>query len=274
MQSSHVDITKKSAYVDAHIHLDTYSGAAQAAIIQLLEDDTLPLDYVVAVSMGLKSSQATQAWARRYPQRVLPAYGFHPEQALPTDAEVAELLAWMDVHQAEMAAVGEVGLPYYEREAAAKQGNVFSREPYVELLEQFVQRAAAWNKPIVLHAVYDDAPLVCDLLERHNVRKAHFHWFKGDADTVERMAANGYFISFTPDITYEEDIQALARRYPITQVMTETDGPWPFEGEFTGTVTVPTMVRDVAAYWARLQRITEQEAAVLLRENARCCYGY
>ncbi|MCY9515503.1 TatD family hydrolase [Paenibacillus apiarius] len=257
--------------VDTHIHLDLYEPGQTAALEQSLESPEL--EYVVAVSMGLESGRRTKTWAERYPGRVLPAYGFHPEQTLPSEAELASLLAWMDAHAEAMIAVGEVGLPYYMRQEALEQGRPFERQPYLELLEPMVKRAAAWDKPIVLHAVYDDAPLVIDLLERFSVKKAHFHWFKGDARTVEHMARNGYFISFTPDIAYEEEIQTLARRYPVEQVMTETDGPWPFEGSWAGQVTLPTMVHAVAGAWARIHAMDIGEAAVLLRNNARCCYG-
>ena len=48
------------------------------------------------------------------------------------------------------------------------------------------------------------------------------------------MADNGWFVSVTPDVAYEAEIQELAARYPIGQLMAETDGPWPFEGKFAG----------------------------------------
>jgi TatD DNase family protein len=42
------------------------------------------------------------------------------------------------------------------------------------------------------------------------------------------MKENGYFISVTPDVVYDEEIQLLVQRYPLEQMMIETDGPWPF----------------------------------------------
>ncbi|MBG9735164.1 TatD family hydrolase [Paenibacillus alvei] len=257
--------------VDAHIHVDGYKLDAAAELEEALADPSL--EYVIAVSMNLASCHHTEQWAKRYPNKVLPAYGFHPEQALPSDEEQEVLLAWLDGHKESMAAIGEVGLPYYMREEALKRGGSFDRSPYIELLEPFVKRAAAWDMPIVLHAVYDDAPIVVDLLERFSVRRAHFHWFKGDNKTIDRMAGNGYFISFTPDICYEDEIRALARQYPLEQAMTETDGPWPFEGPYDGRRTLPTMARDVALEWAVLRGMDVREAAKLLRENAKRCYG-
>lgn len=257
--------------VDAHIHIDGYKQASVAELEASLNHPCL--DYVVAVSMNLASCRHTEQWAKRYPGKVLPAYGFHPEQVLPTADEQEGLLAWLELHKDSMIAIGEVGLPYYMREESQKRGDSFDRLPYIELLELFVQRAAAWDLPIVLHAVYDDAPIVVDLLERYSVRRAHFHWFKGDEKTIAHMADNGYFVSFTPDIHYEDEIRTLARQYPVEQVMTETDGPWPFEGSYTGRHTMPIMARDVAIEWAALRGMDIMEATKLLRANARRCYG-
>ena len=259
-------------YIDTHIHLDQYEPELAEQLIQSLGKGEAPIEQIVAVSMHLESCRQIERWSARYPDRILPAYGWHPEQALLPDEELERLLTWMEARRDQMIAIGEVGLPYYLRAEAEKQGARFDRQAYIERLTPFVQRAASWNLPIVLHAVYDDAAIVCDLLEQYHVKRAHFHWFKGDAKTAARMAQNGYYISFTPDIVYEHEIQELACVYPIHQVMTETDGPWPFEGPFTGRVTQPEMVRDVARTWAKLRGIAEREAAQLLWDNAHRLY--
>ena len=235
-------------------------------------DGDAGVSHLVAVSMNLESCRRTERLAKQWPDVVLPAYGYHPEQPLPTEEELEQLLAWMDERRDQMIAIGEVGLPYYMRQEVEERGESFYRDAYIELLIPFVERAARWNKPIVLHAVYDDAAVVCDLLERYGVKRAHFHWFKGDEQTIDRMAANGYYVSFTPDIVYEPEIQQLARRYPRELVMTETDGPWPFEGPFTGRATAPAMVRDVAAAYAALHGMKHAEAAQQLYANALRLY--
>ncbi|KAF9135072.1 hypothetical protein BGX30_011676 [Mortierella sp. GBA39] len=122
-------------------------------------------------------------------------------------------------------------------------------------------------------AVGEDADIACDLLEKYGVSRAHFHWFKGSADTVRRMADSGYYVSFTPDIANEAEIQELARRYPASQVMTETDGPWPFEGPFAGQMTHPRMTAEVALVWSSIRGVPLPEARALLHANACRFYG-
>ena len=249
--------------IDAHVHLDKVDAKTTAdAFLQCSA-----LRGVIAVSTDLESCLRNRELHRARPQLVFPAYGFHPEQAPPSREELQSLLSWMESNRDTMIAVGEVGLPYYSREEAVSRGETFDLAPYLELLEQFVIKAAEWNLPIVLHAVYDDAEPAIDLLERHAVRKAHFHWFKGPDSAVRRMIANGYFISVTPDIVYEAEIQTLARNYPLELMMIETDGPWPYEGPFAGQTTRPDMMAHTLQRLAEIKGRTYEETARIVYEN-------
>lgn len=257
--------------IDAHIHLDSYTVTQQALLLQ--EMPAAGVESVVAVSMHLASCQQNYRLAQQFPGRIHTAFGYHPEQELPTEAQLKELFQWMEAHHEAMIAVGEVGLPYYARQEAVEAGTPFHQQPYIDLLEQFIQFAQRHSKPVILHAVYDDAAIACDLLQQYQIERAHFHWYKGDTNTTQRMADLGYFISFTPDIVYEEEIQALAKWYPPAQVMAETDGPWPFEGPFANQLTHPAMTREVVAAWAALQGIDPLEAGSLLYSNTKRFYS-
>ncbi|WP_429373441.1 TatD family hydrolase [Paenibacillus sp. DS2015] len=256
--------------IDAHVHLDTYTEEQQETLLTSLSPSIVA---VIAVSMHLNSSQHNLKLAQKYPSLIHPAFGFHPEQPLPQEGEILQLFSWMEKHVEQMVAVGEVGLPYYSRLEAQEIGLPFDHESYIALLERFISFASIHKKPIILHAVYEDANIACDLLEKYNVTQAHFHWFKGSANTVERMIHNGYYISFTPDIVYEPEIQELARFYPRDQVMVETDGPWPFEGPFIGQMTHPRMVSTVIETWSQLQNIGVSEARKTMYDNTRRFYN-
>ncbi|KAI7258474.1 hypothetical protein KC345_g10548 [Hortaea werneckii] len=231
------------------------------------------IESLIAVSMNLASCIRSKGIADRYPGLVKPAYGFHPEQPLPADEELAALLEWIGRHAGDMIAIGEIGLPYYSRSEDMERGEAWDTAAYIKLLDRLLGLAARLAKPVVLHAVYEDAWTACDLLEQHNITRAHFHWFKGPAETVDRMISRGYYISFTPDILYEQEIEDLARRYPPELVMAETDGPWPFEGPFTGFATHPVMVHEVAAAWGALHGYSISQAKEILTANTVRFYG-
>ena len=246
--------------IDAHIHLDQYR---EDEVPKLLEEAQL----VIAVSTDLQSCKKTLTLSQLFPN-VKAAYGFHPEQSLPSDRDKQALFNWIRLHAEEMVAIGEVGLPYYQ-----KQAQLLDERPYIELLDQFIQLAKELHKPIVLHAVYEDALVACDLLERHGVTKAHFHWFKGSEEAIVRMIHNGYFISITPDCVYEAEIQALIKRYPLELMMVETDGPWPFEGPFEKARTSPYMMAKTIDVIASLKEVTVQEAAKTVTRNTEIFYN-
>lgn len=253
--------------IDSHIHLDLYKDEEIAQMMGELEQTGCA--GLISVSFHLDSCQRNLALGKKF-SKVYPAFGFHPEQPLPDDQELAELISWLESRVESMTAVGEVGLPYYLR---TEHGPGFQLEGYIELLEAFIKLAKKWDKPIVLHAVYDDAPIACDLLEKHNVKNAHFHWFKGDLKTTERMAGNGFFISVTPDVTYDEEIQALARLYPLDLMMVETDGPWRFEGQFSGKMTHPVMIHDAILEIAHLKKAPLPSVYKTLYDNTTIFYS-
>lgn len=230
--------------IDSHIHLDQYTYEDRK---EMQNDQTLA--YAIAVSMNLSSSQKNFELSKEF-DFIKPAYGFHPEQVMPSDEEISQLLKWIEDNHESMIAIGEVGLPHYCR---LEHPELYPLEPYIELLEQFLLMAKKWNKPIILHSIYEEAPIVINLLEKHNYNHAHFHWFKGKDKTVEHLKANGYFLSFTPDILYEENIQKIAKQFPLEQIMVETDGPWPFEGPFVKQKTMPSMIHHTIKEIARLK---------------------
>lgn len=264
-----MNISSNTPLIDAHIHLDSYNDQQPLRLEALSSDGVTG---VIAVSMNLASSKRNLELSRLHPSIVHPAFGFHPEQPLPTEDEIQQLFSWMEDHVNDMVAVGEVGLPYYSQCEAVENGLPFDQVPYISLVEKFISFAANHHKPIVLHAVYQDADIICSLLEQYNVTRAHFHWFKGSQDTIERMANNGYYISFTPDLLYEAEIQELARIYPTHQIMVETDGPWPFEGPFAGQMTHPRMISDVITAWSRIHHISVREARELIYANTQRFY--
>lgn len=234
--------------IDAHIHLDLYEKGDRDRI--LLELSAHQVEALIGVSFHLKSCAANLKLAREV-TNLKPALGYHPEQPLPTHKEIDEITQLIVQHQHEIVGIGEVGLPYYTR----KKNSELVMKPYLELLEHFIILAAKYNKPVILHSIYEDADLTCDLLEKHHVTKAHFHWFKGSKQTIDRMIHNQYYVSVTPDCLYEQEIQYLIANYPLELIMVETDGPWRFDRKFHNQMTHPKMIHDSVHKIAELKQI-------------------
>src|SRR5690625_3075829 len=251
--------------IDSHIHIDQYGPHVRNKIIDELS--LYNVESLIAVSNNLSSAQHVQQLAHTHTV-IKPAYGFHPEQPLPTEQEISGLIHFIDKFEDEMVAIGEVGLPYYKRQ----ENPTLTIVPYIELLEEFMKQAKTYDKPIVLHAIYEDASIVCDLLEKHSIKQAHFHWFKGDNQTMERMISNGYHISITPDLFYKKRTRKLIKMYPIHLMMVETDGPWQFQGPLKNFQTHPKMLHKLISEIARIKQCSEKELYETIHQTTKKFY--
>ena len=84
------------------------------------------------------------------------------------------------------------------------------------------------------------------------------------------MLANGYFVSVTPEIAMEEpENVTLVRNYSINQIMVETDGPWPFEGPFSGKRTHPLMMKESLKKIAEIKGMNVQDINLQIRNNTK-----
>lgn len=257
-------------YVDSHIHLDAYKEEERQLILTELKHYNVA--YVIAVSMNMASCLDNQALHRAHPDLVKPAYGFHPEQPVLPKQELEHMLDWIRKHRHEAVAIGEVGLPYFKRKEAEAKGEPFDLEPYIELLDTFIALAAELDKPLNLHAIYEDADIVCYLLQKHRIKRAHFHWFKGSAQTIERIIRLGYHISFTPDLVYDPEIQQVAELVPLEHIMVETDGNWQHEGPYADQMTHPRMVADAVAKIAAMKGVSVEDAKRIIWQTTEAFY--
>lgn len=243
--------------IDSHIHFDQYTQNEREKVINDLK--MYRVEALITVATDLNSAKHILKLSNQY-DVVKPALGYHPEQKLPKRDEVDKLIQLIVENKEKIFAIGEVGLPYYLRNDL----HISCNEKYVDLLNIFIKLAKRLNKPIVLHAIYEDAKTVCQLLENESIEQAHFHWFKGDDATIERMIQNGYHISVTPDVLYEKESIDLVKKYPLDLMMVETDGPWPFEGIFKDEMTHPKMVHEVIRKIAELKRRSYRETAKII----------
>lgn len=251
---------------DAHIHLDQYDLAQLPALIEKWQE--YGLKGLIAVSTNLQSCYDTLNLSERFPNFVYPCLGWHPEQRLPSHSELTELVQLIRSEKHRIVGVGEIGLPHY----FLAELDHPELEPYVELLTVLVREAVAERLPVALHTVYDKARVAYDLLQKENVTKAHFHWLKATEEVQQKISEAGYFVSVTPEVCYKERDTQLVNNVPLTQLLVETDGPWAFEGPFTGKETTPLFLRTSIKKLARLQTMSPREVNAQLNENLRTLY--
>ncbi|AVM59299.1 TatD family deoxyribonuclease [Haemophilus haemolyticus] len=206
---------------DSHLHLDQLSDEN---IQKTLGDSKIT--GMLAVSTNLKSAKKLLNLKQVYPEKLYISAGFHPEQPLLNLEEQEELFQWIDEHHSLISAIGEVGLPHYSK----RENLNLDYAPYIELLERFILIAKKWDLPLNLHIVHNDVDTALELLQKNNIQRAHFHWFKTDEKSFQKFLSTPYFASLTPDILWNPKTQYVAQHLSLNRLMIETDSPWPHEG--------------------------------------------
>jgi TatD DNase family protein len=248
--------------IDTHCHLDR------------LAPEVLPSCFdggvtaVIAPAMGEQSLGQLLALSRRWPGRVFPAAGVHPERPMTAAllAEARRVADWIDGHHRELAAIGEVGLPCYTLAPGAA-----IPETAFAVLDLFLDRAAKYDLPVILHAVHGAAQPCLERLLAHGVRRAVFHWLKAPDNVTARIMAAGYYASVTPEVTALARDQHIADIVRRDRLLLETDGPEPLRIARPGAST-PLWVADSIRFLAARFQMTPQAAETLFDSNARALF--
>lgn len=235
--------------IDGHAHLNEIDG------IQPVLDRARASGVVriVAVGMDMASNRRTLELAREYPKMILPAVGYHPWSIDPT--QVDEALAILSTQLPACAALGEVGLDYKIRIKKPLQWDVFGR---------VLALAAKCKKPVIVHSRYSHDRCHRMVLAA-GIEKAVFHWYSGPLDVLERIVADGYYVSCTPALAYSTHHQAAIRQVLLERILIETDCPVAYRGR----ISEPAHLTDTLAHLSHLRGLPLAEAARITSANAR-----
>ena len=252
--------------IDSHVHLDADQYPDPSGTIKRAKD--AGVSAMVVPGVGPASNRRAIELSRKYPGVVYPAVGLHPEQSEHSERDVLEVLEAIARERDSICAVGEVGLPWYGPGA----GDAGVQETAKIALARFAQAAAAMDLALILHAPHRCAGEALAIIREAKVARAVFHWHKSDEQTTRAIIDAGYFISLSPEVGYRERDRDLARMLPSDRILVETDGPWPYGGQFAGRLTEPAMIKDVVAAIAHLRCTTFDEIAAVTTANARALF--
>jgi TatD DNase family protein len=257
--------------IDSHIHLDAEqypdpSGSIKRAL-------HAGVSAMVVPGIGPASNRKVMDLARKYPGIVYPAIGFHPERFEQTDLDADAVLDMIARERDSICAIGEVGLPWYGEQYGERAKDADANGRAKTRLARFARIAAEMDLALILHAPHRRAAEALAIIRDAKVRRAVFHWHKADEQTTRAIIDAGYFISLTPEVAYRERDQELARMIPANRMLVETDGPWPYGGQFAGRLTEPAFIKETVAAIAHLRCTTIEEIATSTTANARALFG-
>lgn len=249
--------------IDSHCHLhDPAFTDSRSAVNRAIEHGVWG---IVAVGSDPASNIGTLAATAANGKVVWPALGCHPERTEMTDGDVEVVESQIVQHHSRLVALGEIGLPWYSLDGAPDAVSLMARGR--QRFARLLGLAARFDLPVVVHAPHASAARALDLLKSRQIERAVFHWHKAPADVTRAIIEAGYFVSVTPEVVYRERDRELVEMVPMESLLVESDGPWPYRGEFDGLPSGPWLCARVAEEVAKIKRLPIDETMHRLSVN-------
>jgi len=253
-------------YVDAHVHLSDmeYNGKIDEII---LEAKKYNVEALVSNSMDLETSLKSLKLAERYTGTVYAALGIHPwsVNTLKEDElrETSELIL-NQKKSGGIIAIGEVGLDYKYEKIWEKQLMVF---------DEMLRLAEKLDLPVIIHSRGTTVKII-EMLPSYNLRRVLLHWFSNPISQLSKVAERGYYITEGPPAVYSNGIREVIRRIPLTNFLTETDGPVRyFKNPFNGKLTTPLIIPMVVKAVAEIKQVPIVDVAEQITKNFENFFG-
>jgi TatD DNase family protein len=230
-------------FVDSHVHLsdEEYSEHIDDVITDAKRSNVVAL---VSNSMNLETSIRSLELAEKYQGIVYAALGIHPWNVNSlTDDELQKTvnLIYEQRNNKALIAIGEIGLDYKYTKIWNKQLMVFN---------EMLQLAEKLDLPVIIHSRGTTSQII-EMLPSYKIKKVLLHWFSNPISLLTKVVENGYYITEGPPTAYSNGIREVVRKIPLTNLLTETDGPvryfkQPFNGQITMPAFIPIVVKAIA----------------------------
>jgi TatD DNase family protein len=244
--------------IDAHVHLsDTeYIGQIDDLIADANDAD---VNALVTNSMDLKTCQNDVKLAEEYPNLIYPALGIHPWNInVLKENELQKIIDFIHEQKTIVKAIGEIGLDYKYETIWEKQIMVF---------DKMLHLAETLDLPVIIHSRGTTDKIV-EMLPSYNLKRVLLHWFSHPMSALTKALDNGYFITEGPPVTYSNGIREVVDKTPITNLLTETDGPVTYwKQPFNGQLTKPSYIRNVVDAMAEIKKMKVEDAAEQIKKN-------
>jgi len=230
-------------FVDSHVHLSDveYRECIGEIIAEAKNANVVAL---VSNSMDLETCKRSLELAEKYLGIVYAALGVHPWNVNSLAEEelqqIIELIS-NEKQTRSFVAIGEVGLDF-------KYMNIWDKQ--LKVFNGMLHLAEKLDLPVIIHSRGTTAQIV-EMLPSYNLRRVLLHWFSNPVSVLSKVVEEGYYITEGPPAVYSNGIREVISRIPLTNLLTETDGPVrffrkPFDGKRTTPAFIPTVVKAIA----------------------------
>lgn len=252
-------------FVDAHIHL---SDPEYEMLIDKIIEDAQKSNIVALVSnsMNLQTSLQSIKLAEKHPKLVYAALGIHPwntKKLLPDELEHVVNLILSCKQYERITAIGEIGIDY--KYVKGKKKELLNMQ--YEVFYRMLQLCEKLSLPAIIHS-RGTTPEVVEILSSYDIKKVLLHWFTNPIKLLPKIIDRGYYITEGLPTVYSSQIQGIIRQVPLTNLLTETDGPVRFfKPPFKGEITTPAFIPFIIDAVAKIRKKRKAEVAEQIFKN-------
>jgi len=173
-------------------------------------------------------------------------------------------------------AIGECGLDYYHlsEESKTRQKEIFIKQ--IELAKEV-------QKPLMIHCREAFGDLIEVLSGNRNILNAEpgvIHFFTGTVEDAKKLVELGFSFTFGGAVTFPPrkgkvsgDYDEVVRMLPLDRILSETDAPYVAPASYRGKRNEPLYVIEVVKKLAEIKKVSAEEIAAAIAENANRIFG-
>jgi TatD DNase family protein len=246
--------------IDSHAHL-TCPELLPVVDAVLQRARAAGMQAVINICTDAASLKQGLLLAERYPWVYNVASGTPHDAHEPNQAAFFEEVAGA-ARSGKLVAIGETGLEYHHaRETAPQQKEWFIR---------YLHLALELKLPVVIHCrdAFKDFFEIIDA--EYSGFPGILHCFTGSMEEARGVIARGWCLSLSGIVTYKKsfDLQEVAKRVPLNQLLIETDAPWLAPQSRRGKPNEPAFLAETAAVIAGLKGLPVEELIAATAANA------
>jgi len=241
--------------IDTHVHLNdkAYSDILEEIIEQA---NKAGVNKMIVIGYDKNSSIKAVEIAKNR-NNIYAMVGLHPSDV---DKEVDHELNWLKqlLKEDKVIGIGEIGLDlYWTKEYKDLQIDFFEKQLKISL---------DYNLPVCIHS-RDAIELTYQILSKNNY-KGIIHCYSGSLQMANKFIKLGYLLGIGGVVTFKNtNLKEVVKNIPLTNIVTETDGPYLAPTPFRGKLNKPEYIKLIVDEIAMLKNISVNEVERQIDEN-------
>ncbi len=233
-------------YIDAHIHLYEFDN-----VDIILKNKNF---IFIGVSEDVKSTIETIKLSLYY-ENVIPAVGIHPWNVNKVNLEDLKIIEKI-IKDYNIKVLGEIGLD--------KRFVPETFEKQLEIFEFFLRLSKEYDLSLNLHTPKAEKE-VFDLLIKYDIKKAYFHWYSGNEQTLSEIINQDYLIGINVSAIINKKYEKYIEKVDIRNILTESDGPY----DYHRILLHPDKLIDLYKKIFEIKKIDLEDLVDTIRKNLK-----